>query len=297
MDLEADFDIKTKKGDKAATRNKLRSMMGGQSKSSKTAVKTFVQQSSEPGSPETITQISLDQVQDNPFQPRLDYDEDAIIELAASIKVEGLIQPVSVTPSKEGGYIVISGHRRVKAHRHLRKKTISAIVKYDVNEQGLRIRSLVENIQREEMHNIDIAFSLKASLESGDVESQSELSDLIGKDKHYVSKMLKILTLPEAIIEDLLTNKSTNDRVALDMIRRIADPIVCEEIYHWFIEERPSRAGLKKRIEEKMKPITVVPTKTFSINTSKEGTEVTLPRLSRKEKKRLEEFLNQLLDL
>ncbi len=198
----------------------------------------------------SVIEIEIKFLHDNPHQPRRTYNEDSILELATTIKTEGLLQPIEVSPNGSGEYYINFGHRRVLAHKKLGLKTIKALLFNQASENELRSRALIENIQRDAMSPIDIALSLHDALRSKTFKSNVELANAIGKDQSYVGKMIKLLTMPKVVLDDLLTNKSIGDSVVLDMIRRIKNEKDCEEIYFWFIKNKPSRKDLAERIKK-----------------------------------------------
>lgn len=244
---------------------------------------------------ESVIEVDLNLLQDNPYQPRRSYNEESIIELAMSIKSEGLLQPITVSKNEIGQFIINYGHRRVRACRKLGVKTIKAIIiSHEANK--LRTKALIENIQRDDMHSIEIAISFASALKSGDFESQSELADIIGKDRSYVSKILKLLTLPETVKKDLIENKSVNDKFILDLIRRIEDPIKCEKIYFWCVAEKPSR----KEVEEKIRELTIkkeeVLTKVeFSISKTKDGFKIKLTNIADDKMQEIEKMIKKYI--
>jgi ParB family chromosome partitioning protein len=140
-----------------------------------------------------VLSIPLDQIVDNPDQPRTIYNEESIQELAKSIEDEGLLQPIAVRHLGEGKYRVEFGSRRVRAFRHLGRKVIPAIV---LEEDESRIVSLVENIQREDLSIPDEARAFKKICDLTNL-TQTQLAEKIGKDKSYVNRMVKLGGLVE----------------------------------------------------------------------------------------------------
>ncbi len=236
--------------------------------------------------------ILIETLVDNPEQPRRSYNKEEIADLAATIRKDGLLHPIGVT--KEGEqYVIIYGHRRVRAYKMLKLTSIKALVKASVTSKEKRTLALIENLQRTNMHIMDTALSLHQSLKNGDYKNQSKLAEAIGKDRTYVSKALKLLTLPDEIINDLVENKSICDSFALDLIRRIQGDEATKEVYYWHIKNKPNRADLEKKIES-LKKESIQDT-TILIKKTKSGYTIKTPRLSDEKYKKLENFINNLI--
>jgi ParB family chromosome partitioning protein len=145
---------------------------------------------------ENILNISIKDIVPNRDQPRKNFDEEGINELALSIKENGLIQPVIVRKNGEM-YELIVGERRYKAVKKAGLTEIPALVK-DYSEDKLIELALIENIQREDLNAIEEALAYKNILER-DMITQEELSKRVGKSRSYISNMIRILELPENI--------------------------------------------------------------------------------------------------
>ncbi len=141
--------------------------------------------------------IPVDQIESNPFQPRTDFDEDALYDLAESIKHLGIIQPITVRKIDKNRYQLISGERRLRAARLANLNEIPAFVK-DADDDTLLELALVENIQRQDLNAIEIANSYQKLLEEFNL-TQEELSSRVGKNRATISNYLRILNLPPAI--------------------------------------------------------------------------------------------------
>ena len=141
--------------------------------------------------------IPVDQIESNPFQPRTDFDEEALYDLADSIKHLGIIQPITVRKIGENKYQLISGERRLRAAKLANLDEIPAFVK-DADDDTLLELALVENIQRQDLNAIEIANSYQKLLEEFNL-TQEELSSRVGKNRATISNYLRILNLPPAI--------------------------------------------------------------------------------------------------
>ena len=151
----------------------------------------------EPGAvQENVLNIKIKDIVPNRDQPRKNFDEKGIRELALSIKENGLIQPV-VVRKKEDKYELIVGERRYKAVKKAGLTEIPALVK-DYSENKLIELALIENIQREDLNAIEEALAFKNILER-DMITQEELSKKVGKSRSYIANMIRILDLPKTI--------------------------------------------------------------------------------------------------
>ncbi|MBO7492470.1 MAG: ParB/RepB/Spo0J family partition protein [Bacteroidales bacterium] len=137
--------------------------------------------------------IKIDSIDANPFQPRTQFDEEALEGLAQSIKTYGLIQPVTVRPSEGGRYQLISGERRYRAAKMAGLTEIPAFVRAVDDMQSVQM-ALVENIQRADLNPIDVAMSYQMLVEECHL-TQEELSEKLGKDRSTISNYLRLLRL------------------------------------------------------------------------------------------------------
>ena len=181
-----------------------------------------------------ITNIEIDKLQINPFQPRIEINNETLNELISSIEENGLLQPIIITDLQDNKfYTIIAGHRRYEAFRILGKRTIPALIKKNVKSKDLAILSLTENLMRENLHPIENAIAIKNILDNKIVESQNKLAQYVGLSKGYVSKLLNILKLPSSmikIIKDdnykdinilILLNKLNNSDLMLETYNKI----------------------------------------------------------------------------
>jgi len=144
-----------------------------------------------------IQLVDISAIVPNPFQPRIDFDDDEIEGLAQSIENSGLLQPV-VIRQKGDKYEIISGERRFRAFRHLKKESVPCIVKKDVTDKEMLELALVENIQREQLNEIEKAIAYqKLILEFS--YTHEELSKQVGKSRTVITNSLRLLNLPEEI--------------------------------------------------------------------------------------------------
>ena len=144
-----------------------------------------------------IAQIEIDKIETNPFQPRTDFDETALNELAESIKNQGVIQPVTVRKMGYDKYQLISGERRLRASKMAGLKKIPVFIRVANDEQMLEM-ALIENIHRENLNAIEVAISYQRLLEECKL-TQDQLSEKVGKDRSTVANFMRLLKLPAEI--------------------------------------------------------------------------------------------------
>jgi len=145
----------------------------------------------------SITEISLDCIQVNPYQPRTHFNEEALEELANSIQELGVIQPITVRKLAENSYQLVSGERRLRASKQLLKKTIPAYIR-TANDQEMLEMALVENIQRKNLDPIEVAISYQRLIDEISL-TQEELSKRVGKKRSTVTNYLRLLKLDPII--------------------------------------------------------------------------------------------------
>ena len=144
-----------------------------------------------------IAQIEIDKIETNPFQPRTDFDENALNELSESIKNQGVIQPVTVRKMGYDKYQLISGERRLRASKMAGLKQIPVFIRVANDEQMLEM-ALIENIHRENLNAIEVAISYQRLLEECQL-TQDQLSEKVGKDRSTVANFLRLLKLPAEV--------------------------------------------------------------------------------------------------
>ena len=158
----------------------------------------------ESASVDDIQQINLSEIRSNPYQPRKTFNQEALQELADSIKAYGVFQPIIVKKSIKG-YDLVAGERRVKASRLAGMETIPAIVK-DFSDEMMREIALLENLQRENLTSIELAWAYKGMIDSLHI-TQDELAEKIGKSRSSVTNTLGLLRLPNSVQNMILDGK------------------------------------------------------------------------------------------
>ena len=144
-----------------------------------------------------INEIPLDAIEVNPYQPRTDFDQEALQELADSIRIQGIIQPVTVRTLGQGQYQLISGERRVQASKMVGLTHIPAYVR-KANDQQMLEMALIENIQRENLNAVEVALSYQRLISECDLR-QDQLGARVGKNRSTVNNYLRLLKLPPDI--------------------------------------------------------------------------------------------------
>lgn len=150
-----------------------------------------------PSSNPNFQEIPVSQIEVNPFQPRIDFDEEAISELAESIKVQGIIQPITVRRLSANSYQLISGERRFQASKRAELEIVPAYIRTADDQQMLEM-ALIENIQRENLNAVEVALSYQKLMDECDLK-QEQLADRVGKKRATVNNYLRLLKLPPAI--------------------------------------------------------------------------------------------------
>ncbi len=144
-----------------------------------------------------IQELSLGDIYPNPYQPRTEFDEEALNELAASIRSIGIVQPITVRSVDGGKYEIIAGERRFRASKLAGLETIPAYIRKTEDESLLEL-ALIENIQREDLHAIEVAISYQRLLDECRL-TQDALSERVGKKRTTISNYLRLLKLPAQI--------------------------------------------------------------------------------------------------
>ena len=180
---------------------------------------------------EEITMIKIDELRSNPYQPRKVFNEEALQELASSIKEHGVFQPIIVKKSIKG-YEIIAGERRVKASKIAGLKEIPAIIR-DFNDTQMMEIALLENLQREDLSAIEEANAYKKLQETLSL-TQEQLATRLGKSRSHITNMLGLLNLPSNIQEELneknismgharVLSKLENEKQQIELVNKIKE--------------------------------------------------------------------------
>ncbi|NWF66359.1 MAG: ParB/RepB/Spo0J family partition protein [Campylobacterales bacterium] len=154
-------------------------------------------------SKEMVREVELSILDNNPYQPRLEIDESEVLELAESIKSQGLAQPIIVAenPDNTNRYIIVAGHRRYTAYKKLGFSSIPAIIR-EYSKKELSTIVIVENLQRKDLHPLELALSYNSLIENGIFTTHEEIALSLGKSISHISKILSLLKLPNEIISE-----------------------------------------------------------------------------------------------
>jgi len=185
---------------------------------------------------EGIHEVEIGKIAANPFQPRTSFDEEALRELAASIRELGIIQPISVREKGDGTYQLISGERRLKAATLAGLKKVPAYIR-TADDQAMLEMALVENIQREDLDAIEIAISYQRLIEECRL-TQETLSDRVGKKRSTVANYLRLLRLPAEIQLGIREGKITMGHART--LISVEDPGKQIDLYYQIINEELS---------------------------------------------------------
>ncbi len=191
-----------------------------------------------------VADIEIDHIRPNPYQPRKDFDDTALDELAASIHQLGIIQPITVRALGSGQFEVISGERRLRAARRAGLKRIPAYVR-EADTEAMLEMALVENVQREELNPIEVALGYQRLLEECGL-TQEQVAEKIGKSRAAVSNTLRLLKLPPRVQASLRDGSlSVGHARALITIEEEADQ---NEILHEILDEGLTVRQVEERV-------------------------------------------------
>lgn len=151
----------------------------------------------QPSGSSAINEIAIDLIKPNPDQPRINFDEEALEELATSIRELGIIQPLTLRSAEAGTYMIISGERRYRAAKLAGLDTVPAYVR-TANDSELTEMALIENIQREDLNAIEIALTFRKLIDQYNL-TQERLSERIGKKRATIANFLRLLKLPAEV--------------------------------------------------------------------------------------------------
>ncbi|MBQ0021105.1 MAG: ParB/RepB/Spo0J family partition protein [Bacteroidales bacterium] len=191
----------------------------------------------------SINEVALSAIKPNPNQPRHDFDETALQELADSIKEIGIIQPVTLRDMGDGTYIIIAGERRWRASSLAGLSTIPAYIR-TVDDENMMEMALIENIQREDLNSLEIALAYQHLMEQYNL-TQEKLSEKVGKNRATITNYLRLLKLP-ATIQVALKNKEI-DMAHARAILPLEDPKLQIKVF-----EAVKNEGLSVRKVEAM---------------------------------------------
>ena len=199
-----------------------------------------------------IKEIPLAEIRPNPYQPRKTFDQEALDELATSIKNYGVFQPIIVKKSIKG-YDLVAGERRLRASKLAGLETIPAIVK-EFDDEAMREIALLENIQRENLSSIELAWAYKGIIDSLQIR-QEDLAARIGKSRSHVTNILGLLRLPNDVQDIVRDNIISMGHARVlskidddDKVEELAQNVVKNNISVRDLENISNRSDVTKRI-------------------------------------------------
>lgn len=213
---------------------------------------TFESNIMESATEDEIKEIPVSEIRPNPYQPRKTFNEEALRELAESIKNYGVFQPIIVKKSIKG-YDLIAGERRLRASKLAGMHTIPAIVK-DFDDNQMREISLLENLQRENLTAIELAWAYKGIIDNLDIR-QEDLAHKIGKSRSHITNTLGLLNLPDDVQKMILNGEISmgHARVLSKIddgyeVERLAKKVTDENISVHELENISKTEEIKKRV-------------------------------------------------
>ena len=198
--------------------------------------------------------IQLSEIQKNPYQPRKEFSEEKIQELAQSIKENGLIQPIIVRQSPVIGYEILAGERRYRASLVAGLSEVPVIIK-NLSDQDMMIHSIIENLQREDLNPIDEAKAYQSLIDKG--FTHAEIAEKMGKSRPYITNLVRLLTLPDFILNEVEAGKLSQAHARLliqlstDEQKKILYRIQTEDLSVRQVEHLLKEEKNKKKSKEK----------------------------------------------
>lgn len=181
-----------------------------------------------------VVNVKTTEIVRNPNQPRRNFDEDSLLELADSIKQHGMINPLIVTP-RDGNYMIVGGERRWRAAKKIDLKEVPVIIK-DLTDEEIAELAIIDNLQREDINSIDEAFAFKQLIDAYSY-TQDQLAAIVSKSRVYVTNSLRLLKLcnkvQEMVVQELITAGHARALISLEsenLQEEIAQRIVDENL-------------------------------------------------------------------
>jgi ParB family chromosome partitioning protein len=203
-----------------------------------------------------VEEIPIDRIEPNPYQPRLNFDEEELAQLAESIRQHGLIQPITVRQVGER-YQIISGERRWRAAQAAGLKTIPAYVRAADNTQLLTF-ALVENVQRQDLNPIELALAYKRLIEECGL-TQEEVAQAVGRSRATIANTLRLLRLPPEIQKALKTGTITEGHAR--PLLAIDDPNTQIALFHRILQENLTVREVEGLVHKLLNPPQNTPSK------------------------------------
>lgn len=199
---------------------------------------------SRPGEDRSVVYVDTNLIKDNSLQPRIDYNEEKLLELKNSIREQGMLQPILVR-SKDSGFEVIAGERRLRAARALKLEKIPIIIKEVTDKEALEI-ALVENIQREELNPIEEAKAFRKLIDDFQY-TQEEVAQAVGKDRSTITNLLRVLNLPENIQQGVFEGQISMGHART--LLGVDDPAERNKLFEMIVQEQLSVRELENIVK------------------------------------------------
>lgn len=193
-----------------------------------------------------ICEVSIEKIKPNPNQPRRDFDDDSLQELANSIRQIGIIQPITLRDMGDDTYIIIAGERRWRASQRAGLTHIPAYIR-TVDDENMMEMALVENIQRQDLSALEIALAYQHLMEQYDL-TQEQLSDKVGKNRATVANYLRLLKLPAPI--QMALKKKEIDMGHARALLALNDPTAQLEVFNEFKKDKISVRKIEEMVKE-----------------------------------------------
>jgi len=203
---------------------------------------------------EELKIIQLSEIQKNPYQPRKDFSEEKIQELAQSIKENGLIQPIIVRQSPVIGYEILAGERRYRASIVAGLSEVPVIVK-NLSDQDMMVHSIIENLQREDLNPIDEAKAYQSLIDKG--FTHAEIAEKMGKSRPYITNLVRLLNLSPFILKEVESGRlsQAHARLLINLSKKdqenLLKRIQAEDLSVRQVERLLQEKKQEKKIREK----------------------------------------------
>ena len=253
---------------------------------------------------ENLLTVDLDKLKAREDQPRKNFDDDSLEELANSIKADGVIQPIVVRKVGDK-YEIIAGERRFRASKLAGLEKVPVVVK-NVTDRKARELALVENIQREDLNPIEEAISLKTLMEEYKL-TQQELSDIIGKSRSYIANNLRLLNLSDYIKEYLIRGElsPSQGRTLLSLEteeerKKYLDKLLVKEVNIRDVEKKAKQSKNKTEdifIKDICERLTEVLDAKVKIHVKKKGGQIEISYLNEADLQRIIDSLMNIYNL
>ena len=198
----------------------------------------------------SISTILVKDIEANPFQPRTEFEKEALVDLSNSIKEHGLIQPITVRKIGYGKYQLISGERRFRASQIVGLTQVPAYIRI-ANDQAMLEMAIVENIQRQDLNPIEVAISFQRLLDECEL-TQEELGEKVSKNRSTVTNYLRLLKLPD-VIQLALSSKTITMGHARALLG-VEDEVTLIKFYRKVVDEKLSVRKTEELVQNLNKP-------------------------------------------